>query len=348
MQMSLLRRCKYNSAPKLPNRSFGKIKKLALIATIFIMIALVFAPSHLALAGSTFYADPLTRGAGDTTAETTTDDLKADDGAYYEIGKNKTMEVVTFATSAGTINHARLHIIYYVDSGYNGSNYFEYKPQGGSYSPTGIQPLGADTSETSKYWELPRSAIDTWAEIGNMSIRFPNIANKDIWVELLEINVTYDATLASYSNDARTTACEDFDDPSEQTVYMLGTGFEANLEYKTAYYMDTVGLGLKVDSDITEAATGGTLDESQCLITAFYDFTGTETWKAVVFYPATEPAPSDYAAALTSDYFVIEDTFTVYEGIPEFPTIFAAIVVAGLCFGIYYWMRKRRLVYVKG
>jgi len=33
--------------------------------------------------------------------------------------------------------------------------------------------------------------------------------------------------------------------------------------------------------------------------------------------------------------------------IPEFPTGLAAIVVAGLCFGIYWWMRKRRLAHVK-
>ncbi|MFC2046850.1 hypothetical protein ACFLTK_01035 [Chloroflexota bacterium] len=33
--------------------------------------------------------------------------------------------------------------------------------------------------------------------------------------------------------------------------------------------------------------------------------------------------------------------------IPEFSTIIAAVVVAGLYFGIYCWMRKREMAYVK-
>ena len=55
--------------------------------------------------------------------------------------------------------------------------------------------------------------------------------------------------------------------------------------------------------------------------------------------------PSTYStlAADPDTYQLIaDDTFAVAaSAIPEFSTVFAAIAIAGLCFGIYYWMRKR-------
>jgi hypothetical protein len=45
---------------------------------------------------------------------------------------------------------------------------------------------------------------------------------------------------------------------------------------------------------------------------------------------------------------VVEDTFEVAESaIPELPTVVTGIAVAGMCFVIYYWMRKRKLANVK-
>ena len=43
-----------------------------------------------------------------------------------------------------------------------------------------------------------------------------------------------------------------------------------------------------------------------------------------------------YANFIADDSFVVDAT-----AIPEFPAVITAIVVAGLCFGIYWWMRKR-------
>lgn len=61
--------------------------------------------------------------------------------------------------------------------------------------------------------------------------------------------------------------------------------------------------------------------------------------------------PATYAA-LTADpdayQLIADDTFTVDAGaIPEFPTVIAGIVVAGLSFWIYYWMKKKRLAYAR-
>ena len=53
-------------------------------------------------------------------------------------------------------------------------------------------------------------------------------------------------------------------------------------------------------------------------------------------------------AALASPALVANRSFEVAaEAIPEFPTVIAAIMVAGSCFGIYYWMRKRKQFYVR-
>ena len=59
--------------------------------------------------------------------------------------------------------------------------------------------------------------------------------------------------------------------------------------------------------------------------------------------------PNSYDLVSNSDPdYIVEDSFDVEQSaIPEFPTVITVIVVAGLCFGIYYWMRKRRLAYVK-
>ena len=55
--------------------------------------------------------------------------------------------------------------------------------------------------------------------------------------------------------------------------------------------------------------------------------------------------PSSYSTlAADSDTYelIADDTLTVEaSAIPEFPTVMAAIGVAGLCCGIYLWMRRR-------
>ncbi len=139
---------------------------------------------------------------------------------------------------------------------------------------------------------------------------------------------------------------EDFADP-DTTVYMRGTGFPTATNYNVFYY-DNDGYGWGTDSNI--AATGGTLD-SLYVLTTYTDATA-GLWHALV-QPSTGYTGFDtsYTTVVNNpDTYglIANDNFNVQaSAIPEFPTILAAIVVAGLCFGIYYWMRKRKLAYVK-
>ena len=323
------------------------MKKLTLITAIFVLLAVPFATPHLVQAGTSWPSNPLTQGPADTTAETTTDDLKIDDNAYYDIANGEVMEIATNVTSGwdittGTINHARLHVIYDAAGGYNAGDFIEYGPNGTSYTVTSIQ-ITAAAGETEAYWEFPRSVIDTWPEIENMGIRLVNTdTKKAINIELLQIVVIKDATLESHDDSGRAAPEENtFNDPGKPTVYMKGTGFESALEYKIAYYMDTTGADTKAEADVDTATAGGILEGSLCTITDWYDGEGIETWKAVVFCPSTITAPDTYALATASESYVIDDDFTVDPAIPEFSTVMAAIGVAGLCCGIYFWMRKK-------
>ena len=139
--------------------------------------------------------------------------------------------------------------------------------------------------------------------------------------------------------------CTDFTS-SYHTVYMHGTGF-ANVSYLIVYY-DANGVNRGAT---TITVSGGTLDSQYLLTTNPNSAPG--TWHALV-----QPS-SGYTAFGTHTYAEItaspdtyglaaNDSFTVESSaIPEFPTVFAAIGVAGLCFAIYYWMRKKRLALVK-
>jgi len=93
-------------------------------------------------------------------------------------------------------------------------------------------------------------------------------------------------------------------------------------------------------------------------LTSEYDLTtdtdavGDATWHALVQPAGGYSAfPSTYNTAVnnpdTYGLMANDSFFVAKSAIPEFPTVMAGIMVAGLCFGIYYWMRKRRLAYVK-
>jgi len=65
------------------------------------------------------------------------------------------------------------------------------------------------------------------------------------------------------------------------------------------------------------------------------------TWHSVVFN-TTGDILGNYADARGDPSYIIDDVFIVdSSAIPEFPTVMAGIGVAGLCFGIYYWMRRK-------
>jgi hypothetical protein len=134
-------------------------------------------------------------------------------------------------------------------------------------------------------------------------------------------------------------------------VYMKGEGFDTTGTYKIAYYDGGTNHdgadGAKIEVDVYTDDADGILDESECLL-ASYGSSSYGTWHAVV-YKTTDNMPNRYDLVSSSDpEYVVEDSFYVEQSaIPELPTTITAIVVAGLCFGVYYWMRKRVLAYVK-
>ncbi|MFC2013070.1 hypothetical protein ACFLUE_02145, partial [Chloroflexota bacterium] len=128
-------------------------------------------------------------------------------------------------------------------------------------------------------------------------------------------------------------------DTGTQTAYIYGAAFANSTQYKVAYYDGADDL--QGQDTPTSGGTGA-------LSSAFSlrrQNAAAGTWHAVV-YGSAETPPSTYTPA---DVNIIEDDdFLINQGaIPEFPTVIAGIVVAGLCFGSYYWMRRRRLAGVK-
>ena len=123
-------------------------------------------------------------------------------------------------------------------------------------------------------------------------------------------------------------------------AYMYGENFDDDLgtATKVGYYD---GLNALKQTDTWTSWSGGTLNWSECLFTDYIGDADPGTWHAVVIQ-TTDALPPAYADALNHANFVADDAFDVAaSAIPEFPEVMAAIGVAGLCFGIYWWMRKR-------
>jgi len=161
------------------------------------------------------------------------------------------------------------------------------------------------------------------------------------------LSVTFTAPWDSYSDSGRTTISDTFNGDTTTRVYMKGTGF-ANGYYNVGYY-DKNGTYVFTQSNV-QVTDGSTLLPGGDLgFLLSYDPTaqGNGDWHALV-----QPA-SGYTSFGTATYSTItadpntyglmaNDAFYVANSaIPEFPTAMAGIMVAGLCFGIYWWMRKR-------
>jgi len=140
----------------------------------------------------------------------------------------------------------------------------------------------------------------------------------------------------SYSDLAHSNQCDNFTDPY-CTVYMYGPNFAKLTEYKIIYWSST-------SQAFAEVVKSG----AQYALASEYQFKDSDTpgdWHCTVYLPDTY-SPESYSV---SDANITADdrsyggyAFHVAEtAIPEFPTMIAAIVVAGLCFGIYYWRRRR-------
>jgi len=145
----------------------------------------------------------------------------------------------------------------------------------------------------------------------------------------------------SYSDSAWMTVENNFSGGTNH-VYMHGENFDSGTT--SVCYYD--GVGAKKETDTTIDWGGGVLNWSECLFTAWAGPPPTAeegNWHAVVIKRGTL-LPDTYADALTDPDYIADDVFYVASSaIPEFPTVIGGIGVAGLCFGIYYWKRKRKL-----
>ncbi len=159
------------------------------------------------------------------------------------------------------------------------------------------------------------------------------------------LSITFTAPWESYSDPGHTTVEDNFT-PGNNHVYMEGTGF-ATGDYDVGYYDADGGLAA-IDENISVSAS--TLN-SEYLLTTDPLAKGDGSWYALVQPAGALSFAANYTDVATNpDLYELmaNDSFYVAQAaIPEFPTVMAGIMVAGLCFGIYYWMRKRRLAYVK-
>ncbi|MBA7690960.1 hypothetical protein ES703_99496 [subsurface metagenome] len=140
-------------------------------------------------------------------------------------------------------------------------------------------------------------------------------------------------TWGSYSDPDHTVPSDNFIE-LHCTVYMYGEGFGKSVEYKIIYWD---GQGYKRVVEVQKATGQGELSSE-------YTFGSPDVegdWHCTV-YP-TEYDPSSYDPADTN--IVADDTLYArsyaFDDVPIMVTVIAAIGVAGLCFGIYYWMRRR-------
>jgi len=173
-----------------------------------------------------------------------------------------------------------------------------------------------------------------------------------------KLAVTFTASWDSYRDELRNFGEETFTS-AYTTVYMEGTGFlDGSQTYNIGYY-DADGTLVTTDNGIGLALVvgdRGTLGNPDSPYEPTYTFIADPdatpgVWHAVVQLSGASSFPPDYIT-LSADpdaYDLIgDDTFIVgADAIPEFPVVISAIGVALLCFGIYWWMRRRMLVNVK-
>ena len=158
---------------------------------------------------------------------------------------------------------------------------------------------------------------------------------------ITEANVLVQVTWESYNDAAHQNQDDLFDQASEDTAYMFGKGFVASTAYHAAYYD---GDDAKLLSDGVSSTSSGNLS-SLCYFPTYQGSAVAGTWHSVVYKDDVASPPATYIASDPDS--VVEDDFEVTaEAIPEFPTVISAIAVAGVCFGVYYWMRRRK-VHVK-
>jgi len=220
-----------------------------------------------------------------------------------------------------------------------------------AYDGTEITLTISYATYSTAYTTNPQTTNEwTWAEINalqaGVGLKKPTGGATSRCTQVWVVVDYTPATLESYKEVAHTTVWGTVADPYDtgtQTAYIYGPNFIASHGYTVGYYDND---GTKVASESVISGADNTLSSQYLLTTDPNAIAG--TWHAVAFDNDLGSPPNTYAECPGAVGYMVEDSFEVNQGaIPEFPTAMAGITVAGLCFGIYYWMRKRRLAYVK-
>ncbi|MFC2018866.1 hypothetical protein ACFLU4_02770 [Chloroflexota bacterium] len=169
-------------------------------------------------------------------------------------------------------------------------------------------------------------------------------ATKGAWIKNANVIAINANTVESYTTSGHT-AIDNAYGVGENTAYTWAHGLDVSTTYDVVYYeAGASGTKITTNSGLTPTDYGN-LSSMADLTTDEGAATG--FWHAVVFRLGSSP-PETYNLAAGNAGYVTEDSFDVAaEAIPEFSTIMAAISVSGLCFGAYYWLRKRRLGRIK-
>jgi len=303
-------------------------------------------PTNAYANDATFAVDP-NSGSGDNSVATGTG---ADKHDFYNYG-------FPSIPTGSTINGISVRADIAVDSLTNAPyTAIRLSWDGGTTWTTEKQTTLTATTETTYTYG---GSADTWGrawaapEFTNANFRVqvingdtgsPN--NRDFSLDWLPVTITFTAPWDSYSDSGRTTISDDFTTYGN-TVYMKGTGYPAGT-YNVVYFDAGANGGQKTQTESGISVVGDGILNSQYLLNTFPSRIG-GTWHALV--SDNTSFASDYNASIAAPdiYGMLgNDAFTVQTAaIPEFPGPAAGIMVAGLCFGLYYWMRKRRLAYAK-
>lgn len=178
----------------------------------------------------------------------------------------------------------------------------------------------------------------TWSDINSLQV---GVALSKGKATQIYVTVTYTAAAAdSYQDSGHGTLWGDTIaeayNSTYNMVYIWGTNFTASHSYTVAYY-DSAGTMLGLGDSVSSDATNN-LSSSYLLSTDPGAIWG--TWHAQVFDTDIGSPPGSYNASATG--LVYNVAFEVASSaIPEFPTVMAALAVAGISFAIYWRMRRR-------
>lgn len=139
----------------------------------------------------------------DTTGSTISTSEK-NDGTYYNVAKGTTMQLASYFLNPSNmtteIASATLTVEFYVDSGYNGTNYIQYSMDGGvTWTNTTIQPLDSDTSGRTASFNLTGVGGNSYSNItSKLQVRFenPNQNLQTIHFDYVWVEVDFVATQA--------------------------------------------------------------------------------------------------------------------------------------------------------